>query len=104
MTLLGRHGGPKLLTRSGSARVSMETKQEQHVRIASAIEFEIDHAHLTACRRSRITYHRLPEDDPKIRQPDIRLARRILHWEPRVSLDQGLKKTIAYFQKTIKTH
>lgn len=39
----------------------------------------------------------LPQDDPKQRQPDIRIAREVLGWEPRVSLDQGLDQTIAYF-------
>jgi dTDP-glucose 4,6-dehydratase len=39
------------------------------------------------------------EDDPKRRQPDIAKAKRILNWEPRVDLDEGLRETIAYFQK-----
>ena len=46
---------------------------------------------------SSITYHDLPVDDPKVRQPDIALAKRILDWEPGVSLEQGLRKTIEYF-------
>ena len=40
----------------------------------------------------------LPVDDPKVRQPDITKARRLLKWEPRVSLDAGLKLTVAYFR------
>jgi len=48
--------------------------------------------------KSRIVERPLPEDDPKIRQPDITRARRLLGWEPRVSLDQGLVPTIAYFR------
>ncbi len=51
--------------------------------------------------RSRIVHRRLPEDDPKVRQPDISLARRVLHWEPKVTLDRGLRKTITYFRKRI---
>ncbi len=49
--------------------------------------------------KSRLVYRPLPQDDPKVRQPDIRLAQPKLHWEPRVSFDDGLKKTIAYFRK-----
>jgi UDP-glucuronate decarboxylase len=43
----------------------------------------------------------LPSDDPKQRQPDISLARAELQWEPRIKLQQGLKKTIAYFDKLL---
>lgn len=40
----------------------------------------------------------LPGDDPKQRRPDIALAREKLGWEPQVALEEGLKKTIAYFE------
>jgi dTDP-glucose 4,6-dehydratase len=49
--------------------------------------------------KSEISHKPLPEDDPKTRQPDIRLARQILGWEPRVELDDGLAKTIDYFRQ-----
>jgi nucleoside-diphosphate-sugar epimerase len=52
--------------------------------------------------RSRIEVRPLPEDDPKVRRPDITLARRILSWEPRVTLEQGLSATIPYFEKRIQ--
>ncbi len=52
---------------------------------------------LTASK-SEIVYRPLPEDDPKVRQPDIGRARAILGWEPKVGLDQGLQKTIEYFK------
>jgi UDP-glucuronate decarboxylase len=48
--------------------------------------------------RSRIVYKPLPSDDPRQRQPDISAARSILHWHPRVSLEDGLKATIDYFR------
>ncbi|HQZ18064.1 MAG TPA: SDR family oxidoreductase [Vicinamibacteria bacterium] len=48
--------------------------------------------------KSRIVERPLPEDDPKIRQPDITRARKLLGWEPKVSLDEGLVPTIAYFR------
>ena len=50
---------------------------------------------------SRIVYEPLPTDDPKVRQPDITLARTLLGWEPKVSLDQGLGKTIEYFRTKV---
>jgi len=48
---------------------------------------------------SEISYKPLPEDDPKIRQPNIEKARTILGWEPRVSLEQGLRTTIDWFKQ-----
>ncbi|MGB1128233.1 MAG: UDP-glucuronic acid decarboxylase family protein [Opitutales bacterium] len=51
--------------------------------------------------KSKIVYEPLPEDDPKQRQPDITAARKVLGWEPTVSLDKGLKPTIAYFDKLL---
>lgn len=48
--------------------------------------------------QSEVQFDPLPEDDPKIRQPDITLARERLGWEPTVSLDEGLSQTIAYFR------
>jgi dTDP-glucose 4,6-dehydratase len=50
---------------------------------------------------SRIVERPLPVDDPKIRQPDITRARAILEWEPAVSLDEGLEKTLAYFRRKL---
>jgi dTDP-glucose 4,6-dehydratase len=48
--------------------------------------------------KSRIVERSLPVDDPKVRQPDITRARTILGWEPKVSLDEGLPRTLAYFR------
>ncbi len=50
---------------------------------------------------SRIVHRALPVDDPKIRQPDISRARARLDWEPRVSLTDGLRRTIAYVRRTL---
>jgi dTDP-glucose 4,6-dehydratase len=47
---------------------------------------------------AQLDFKPLPQDDPKRRQPDIGKARKILGWEPKVSLEDGLKETIAYFQ------
>lgn len=51
--------------------------------------------------KSRIVHRPLPPDDPKIRRPDIGLARQALGWQPKVSLDDGLEKTIAYFRERL---
>ncbi len=48
---------------------------------------------------SKLAYRPLPADDPKQRQPDISLAKRELNWEPKVRLEEGLKKTINYFSQ-----
>ncbi|MEY3105100.1 MAG: hypothetical protein RJA72_1132, partial [Pseudomonadota bacterium] len=48
--------------------------------------------------RSTISFKPLPSDDPKQRRPDISLAKQALDWEPKVSLEEGLEKTIAYFR------
>jgi len=50
---------------------------------------------------SQIEFKPLPQDDPKQRQPDINLAREMLDWEPKVSLEEGLQKTIDYFRNII---
>jgi dTDP-glucose 4,6-dehydratase len=52
--------------------------------------------------RSRIVHRPLPTDDPRVRQPDISLARRVLGWEPRVGLDAGLRRTTAYFRDRLR--
>ncbi len=47
---------------------------------------------------SEIIFEEMPEDDPKVRQPDIAKAKRVLGWEPTITLEEGLKKTIEYFR------
>ncbi|MFQ5770112.1 MAG: UDP-glucuronic acid decarboxylase family protein [bacterium] len=50
-------------------------------------------------RKSEITYHPLPVDDPKVRQPDISKAQGILGWQPKVPLREGLTKTVEWFKQ-----
>ncbi|QGU32534.1 UDP-glucuronic acid decarboxylase family protein [Thermochromatium tepidum] len=52
--------------------------------------------------RSEFVYRPLPQDDPTQRQPDITRARELLGWEPRVSLEEGLKQTILYFEDLLR--
>jgi UDP-glucuronate decarboxylase len=51
---------------------------------------------------SRLVFKPLPADDPRQRQPDIKVAREALGWQPKVSLQDGLGETIRYFRKTLK--
>src|SRR4051794_27382824 len=51
--------------------------------------------------RSKIVFKPLPTDDPKVRQPDITRARTLLRWEPKVTLEEGLVKTIDYFRTKV---
>jgi dTDP-glucose 4,6-dehydratase len=50
---------------------------------------------------SEVTFEPLPEDDPKIRRPDISKAKRLLDWEPEMGIEEGLEKTIQYFKKIL---
>lgn len=52
---------------------------------------------------SKLVFHPLPADDPKQRQPDISLAKSMLNWEPAVPLEEGLKKTIGYFESILQS-
>jgi len=52
--------------------------------------------------RSKIVFQPLPDDDPKQRKPDISLAKKIIDWEPKVQLEDGLKLTIDYFREIVK--
>lgn len=51
--------------------------------------------------KSKIVFKELPQDDPKVRQPDITRAKKILNWEPKISRTEGLKLTLEYFKKMI---
>jgi nucleoside-diphosphate-sugar epimerase len=52
---------------------------------------------------SPIEYRPLPEDDPKVRKPDISRARAMLGWEPKVAVRDGLRRTIDYFRTLVGT-
>ena len=62
----------------------------------TVVEFAREVIRLTGSA-SQVVFESLPVDDPKVRQPDITLARTLLGWEPKVGLEEGLRATIAYF-------
>ena len=70
--------------------------------IGNPLEFTVlDFAHLVkklANSDSEIVFEPLPQDDPKQRRPDISKAREVLGWEPKIGLEEGLVKTLEYFQ------
>lgn len=70
--------------------------------IGNPLEFTVlDFAHLVkklANSDSEIVFEPLPQDDPKQRRPDISKAREVLGWEPKIGLEEGLAKTLEYFQ------
>ena len=54
--------------------------------------------------KSKIVDRPLPEDDPKQRQPNIELAEKLLGWRPSINLDEGLKRTVTYFEALLRAH
>ncbi len=66
----------------------------------SILEFAREIVALTESK-SKITFQELPEDDPKVREPDITLARKLLGWEPKISRQEGLKTTVKYFKRSM---
>jgi dTDP-glucose 4,6-dehydratase len=49
--------------------------------------------------KTQMVFKELPKDDPKVRRPDITIARKLLDWQPKVSRADGLQRTLAYFRK-----
>jgi len=75
------------------------------INLGNPVEFTMVELAETVLRltssKSELSFKSLPEDDPRQRQPDIFLAKEKLGWEPKVSLEDGLKETIDYFRKTL---
>src|ERR1043166_8235395 len=83
----------------------MLSKENDPVNIGNPREMTIKEIADTIIRmtgsKSRLVYKPLPTDDPKQRRPDITRARTLLGWEPKVQLEEGLVKTIAYFREKV---
>jgi dTDP-glucose 4,6-dehydratase len=81
--------------------------QHEPVNIGNPIEMTIqqmaDKILQATQSKSKIVKLPLPEDDPKTRQPNITLAKKLLDWEPKVSLDEGLGSTLEYFKQQINS-
>lgn len=82
----------RLLLSDYSQPVNVGNPQEITIR-----DFAEEIIKLTGTKQ-KVVYHELPVDDPKQRQPDITLARKILGWEPKIDRAEGLKRTYAYFK------
>ena len=82
-----------------------ESKENDPINIGNPHEMTIEAIARTIIRMtgsgSKLVYRPLPEDDPKVRQPDITRARTLLGWEPRVGLEEGLTKTLEYFRTRV---
>lgn len=76
------------------------------INVGNPVEFTIKELALTVLKltnsKSELIAKPLPQDDPRQRQPDISYARSALNWEPTIQLEEGLKKTIAYFDGLLR--
>lgn len=91
---------------SGMTKMMATTKTVGPVNIGNPNEFTIAELAQTVLRlipqsTSKLVYEPLPSDDPQQRQPDITKAKELLDWKPTIELEEGLKKTITYFQSII---
>ena len=83
----------------------MESSVNDPVNIGNPHEMTIEEIARTIIRltgsKSKLVYRPLPEDDPKVRQPDITRARTLLGWEPKVTLEDGLTRTLEFFRTKV---
>jgi dTDP-glucose 4,6-dehydratase len=90
-------GIKKLLYSNESKPVNLGNPEE-----IAIIDFAKEIIKLTGSK-SHLVFHLLPQNDPKVRQPDITKAKRVLGWEPKVSRQEGLRRTIKYFQEKLSS-
>jgi dTDP-glucose 4,6-dehydratase len=83
----------------------LESDQHGPINIGNPHEMTIEQIAREILRltgsKSRLVHRPLPVDDPKVRQPDITLARTLLKWEPKVPLEEGLERTLEYFRTKV---
>lgn len=83
----------------------LESDEHLPVNIGNPLEITImefaERVRALTGNQTPLTFKPLPQDDPKRRRPDIAKARKLLKWEPKVSLEEGLQRTLEYFQKKI---
>ena len=83
----------------------MQSDERYPVNLGNPREMTIlefaEHIRKMTGTKSELVFQPLPEDDPKQRKPDITKARKVLGWEPRVVLEDGLRDTVAYFQGVV---
>ncbi|MBN2980271.1 MULTISPECIES: UDP-glucuronic acid decarboxylase family protein [Cohnella] len=88
-------------------RLAMDADQAtgEIINVGNPVEYTILEVAQTVKRlaesSSRITFHDLPKDDPKVRRPVIEKARRLLNWEPEIDLEEGLKRTISVYREQL---
>jgi len=83
----------KLMVSEINEPVNLGSPDEMSILNFARFVLEITHS------QSKITYKPLPENDPRVRRPDISRAKKYLKWQPKVELREGLKKTLAWFEK-----
>ncbi len=83
----------------------MVSDERYPVNLGNPIEWRIrdfaEHIQKLVGVKTSLTYQPLPQDDPRQRQPDITKARQLLGWEPMVTLDEGLQRTVEYFRPLV---
>jgi dTDP-glucose 4,6-dehydratase len=89
------HGIKGLLDSGEAEPVNLGNPEE-----ISVLDFAKEILQLTGSK-SRLVFHPLPQNDPKVRQPDITKAKMVLGWEPRVSRQEGLRRTLQYFKEKL---
>jgi len=85
----------KLLLSNISGPINLGNPQEMTINDFAKLILKITKS------KSKVIHKPLPVDDPKIRRPDITRAKKLLNWSPRVSLEEGLQKTVEYFKKKL---
>jgi dTDP-glucose 4,6-dehydratase len=87
----------KLLVSAATDPVNLGNPDEISIR-----DFAYEVREITGSN-SEVIFRPLPEDDPKVRRPDVSKAHRLLGWLPKVSRQEGLRKTFAFFEKSLET-